>query len=126
MLTANTMDFTFDNVSVALWSSIETNATVVVGSFATMKPLLSKWFPNLIEGKNSREGEGNAASSQPQTHASGRVPTIGSTPLRHGKGRHQWTQLGRSKNEDKDEVTVEISLDGGVEKRQWSEGSSGR
>ena len=125
MLTANTMDFTYDNVSVALWSCIETNATVVVGSFATMKPLLSKWFPNLIEGRNSGDGDGNAAGLQAQIHVSERVPTIGSTPLRHGKGRHQWTQLGRSKTEEKDEAAVEISLDGGVEKRQWSDGGSG-
>jgi len=98
------MDFTYDNVSIAFWSCVETNATVVVGCFATTKPLLSKWFPSLIEGRTSREGEGNVASPQGQVHVGERVPTIGSTPLRHGQGLHRWTQLAKSSDQEKDEV----------------------
>ncbi|KAK5658438.1 hypothetical protein OQA88_1827 [Cercophora sp. LCS_1] len=123
-ITAATMDFTYDNVSIAFWSCIETNATVVVGCFATMKPLLSKWFPNLTEGRKPREGEQGAGSPQGQIHVSGRVPTIGSTPLRqHGQGPHRWTQLERSRDDEKKDDVVEISLEGSTEKGESSQGS---
>ncbi|KAK0655024.1 hypothetical protein B0T16DRAFT_3230 [Cercophora newfieldiana] len=70
-ITAQTNDFTFDNTAIAFWSCVETNATVCVACIMTFKPLLTRWFPNLVE----RPGQGNPLSL-------GRVPTIGSRPMR--------------------------------------------
>jgi len=74
-LVAESPDFTFDNVCIALWTCVETNVTVCVACFMTMKPLLSRWLPNLVEAIPERQNAAVAASN-------GRIPTIGSRPVR--------------------------------------------
>jgi hypothetical protein len=73
-ITSETNDFTYDNVAIAFWSCVETNATVCVACIMTYKPLLTRWFPNLVE----RPGQGNFSMGM----QSGRVLTIGSKPVR--------------------------------------------
>ncbi|KAK4451283.1 hypothetical protein QBC34DRAFT_323039 [Podospora aff. communis PSN243] len=75
-ISTETMDFTFDNVAVAFWSCVETNATVCVACIMTFKPLLTRWFPNLVE---KGPGQGNLSL---EVARSGRVLTIGSRPVR--------------------------------------------
>lgn len=71
LMTLHTTDIPYDNTTTAFWTTIETNATVVIACIMTMKPLFSKWFPSLTQ---LRSGE--------MQDANGRVPTIGSTPTR--------------------------------------------
>ena len=75
-ITAVSVDFTYDNVSIAFWSCVETNGTVSIACFMTMKPLLSRLFPNLIEAVPERQNPAVAGSH------GGRLPTIGSRPMR--------------------------------------------
>lgn len=110
-ITADTTDFTFDNVSTAFWSCIETNATIAVACFATMKPLLSKWFPNLTEPRITADPERDGSPQAHQIHVSGRVPTIGSAPLR--PGQHRWTQLAVSRDREEKGEVVEVSIEMG-------------
>ncbi|KAK3356514.1 hypothetical protein B0T25DRAFT_497110 [Lasiosphaeria hispida] len=78
-ITADTLDYTFDNIPIAIWSCLETNATVVIACFMTMKPLLSKFFPNVT----NPGGEGDEQYQQDaMADSTGRVPTIGSRPSR--------------------------------------------
>ena len=70
----DTTDFTFDNIGVAWWSCVETNATIGVACFMTMKPLLSRWFPSIVEERPS--------ASRMIAVSDGRLPTIGSRPMR--------------------------------------------
>ncbi|KAK3360631.1 hypothetical protein B0T25DRAFT_496594 [Lasiosphaeria hispida] len=74
-ITAVTNDFSFDNVAIGFWSCVETNGTVSIACFMTMKPLLCKVFPNLVESVGSREQQDAEAGS------SGGVLTVGSKPL---------------------------------------------
>ncbi|PKS10096.1 hypothetical protein jhhlp_001846 [Lomentospora prolificans] len=78
ILTKNTTDVPYDNTTIAFWTTVETNATVIIACFMTMKPLLAKWFPSLIEPSNDPSNEMQDASPD----ANGRMPTIGSTPTR--------------------------------------------
>jgi hypothetical protein len=112
-ITADTPDYTFDNVCIAIWSCIETTATVVVACFATLKPLLSKLFPNLTRPGRKKKDQEQNGSPLVQIHGSGRVPTIGSTPLR--KQQHQWTQLGGSRDGGEKEVVCEVNEGSKVE-----------
>ena len=73
-LSSETADFTFDNVAVAFWSCVETNATVCVACFMTFKPLLARWFPGLVDCRDKETSLEMARS--------GRVLTIGSRPVR--------------------------------------------
>lgn len=73
-ITADTPDYTFDNVSIAFWSCVETNAAVSVACFMTMKPLITRWFPTLVEERPDR--------AMQIALSNGRLPTIGSTPMR--------------------------------------------
>ncbi len=78
-ITAGTKDYTFDNVSVDLWSCVETNSTVAIACFMTMKPLLAKWFPRLTAtGQNSHSRQ----QLQAITDTTGRALTIGTGPPR--------------------------------------------
>ena len=79
-ITADTLDYTFDNTPTAFWSCVETNATVVVACFMTFKPLLAKWFPKLTEP--SRDNSNTPNYQGVMADLNGRVPTIGSRPSR--------------------------------------------
>lgn len=76
--TTDTTDVPYDNTTIAFWTTVETNATVVIACFMTMKPLLAKWFPSVIEPSNN--GSDEMLNAGPD--ANGRVPTIGSAPTR--------------------------------------------
>jgi hypothetical protein len=79
--TATSVDVPFEYVPIATWTSIETNVTVVIACLMTMKPLLSKFFPNLLGGYQQQSSGGE----QPE----GRVLTIGSKPSRAPLGSHR-------------------------------------
>ena len=100
-ITATSIDFHFDNIPTALWSCIETNATVVVTCNMTMKPLLTKWFPNLM----TPAGHGNERSRQGDVavaNLSDRLPTIGSGPSRPIEGQQQpWIFVGAGGEDEK-------------------------
>ncbi len=78
--TVETRDVTFENVTVAFWSCVETNATIAIACFMTMKPLLVKWFPTFAAFR-SRNPDGRR-HSEAVDDASSRPPTIGSKPSR--------------------------------------------
>ncbi|KAK5654227.1 hypothetical protein OQA88_7402 [Cercophora sp. LCS_1] len=73
-LVDTTTDYTFDNVSIVFWSCVETNGAISVACFMTMKPLLSRWLPSLVEERPS--------ASHVIVASRGRLPTIGSRPMR--------------------------------------------
>lgn len=87
------MDFTFDSTSNSIWSCVETNGSVCVACFMTMKPLLARWFPNLIGGE--RQEYWAVAGSNAD-----RLPTIGggNRPMRRlsGVGRRSPLSLTAS------------------------------
>jgi hypothetical protein len=85
-ITADTMDFTFDNVSIAFWSCVETNATVSIACFMTMKPLLAKWFPGLTTPSQNSNDQQQEAVADP----TGRVPTIGTRPVPTEQQQSSW------------------------------------
>jgi len=102
ILTANSTDFTFDNITIAIWSCVETNGTIVIACFMTFNPLLTKWFPGLVKP------EGHGASPQningiimPST---GRVPTIGSGPSRplQAEQERPWMFMGPGPDGDRE------------------------
>ncbi|KAK0633949.1 hypothetical protein B0T14DRAFT_84106 [Immersiella caudata] len=101
-LSSTTADFTFDNVSTAFWSCVETNATVCVACIMTYKPLLAKWFPKLVEGP----GQGNPSLDLVR---SGRVLTIGSRPIRSPQGpiQHSIASMRRTSHE----IVIDIKKD---------------
>lgn len=80
IMTQYSLDFTYDNTSTALWTCIETNAAVVVACTMTLKPLLSKLWPNLWDGREPRASDENP------------VVTIGSKRPGHklSSRRHPW------------------------------------
>ncbi len=78
--TVEARDSTFENVTIAFWSCVEANATVVIACFMTMKPLLAKWFP-AFTAFWSQNPNGRDHSEAPDDISS-RPPTIGSKPSR--------------------------------------------
>ena len=76
--TIETRDFTFENVTIAFWSCVETNATIVIACFMTMKPLLAKWFPSFTAFWSHNPDH----SSEATNDVSSRPPTIGSKSSR--------------------------------------------
>lgn len=42
-------DPTYDNVSIAIWSTIELNTAVLCGCLPTLKPLLARTFPRFFQ-----------------------------------------------------------------------------
>ena len=95
-ITATSIDFHFDNIPTALWSCIETNATVVVTCNMVLKPLLAKWFPNLMR-PSSGDG-GNEQQGDAEVSDLSRVPTIGSGPCRPAVGQEQPWMFGKSRS----------------------------
>lgn len=71
-------DFTFDIIGVAIWTLIEVNTAIVCACIMTLKPLIAKLFPNLLDPRTS------AADTPPGAVVSqgGRPLTIGSKPFR--------------------------------------------
>jgi len=69
--TINAADHTFDNVTIAFWSCVETNATVAIACVMTMKPLLGKWFPRLTAptSHNTQHLEAMAGLSRVRIHS---------------------------------------------------------
>lgn len=70
-ITADSLDVAFDTVSIAFWTLVETNTTVAVACVMTLKPLVSRWFPTLLD-THEQQDSGQEA----------RVLTIGSRPTR--------------------------------------------
>lgn len=93
IITEDTTDFAYDNTTIAFWTTVETNATVAIACFMTMKPLLAKWFPNLVSTSNSGEAMSPGQDSPAGPDANGRVPTIGSSPMRGTPGE-KWMPRG--------------------------------
>ena len=71
-------DFTFDIIGVAIWTLIEVNTAIVCACIMTLKPLIAKLFPNLLDPRGmSLDTPPGAVVSQ-----GGRPLTIGSKPFR--------------------------------------------
>ena len=103
-ITATSVDFHFDNIPTALWSCIETNATVVVACNMTLKPLMTKWFPNLMTPGGDGHEQKRQGGGVHVADLSGRVPTIGSGPSRPMEGNEQpWMFMGVSRNDEKED-----------------------
>jgi hypothetical protein len=73
--TQSVIDVPFEYVPIATWTSIETNTAVAIACLMTFKPLLTKFFPNMM-------GSSHRAGSDGQEAEGGRVLTIGSKPVR--------------------------------------------
>lgn len=105
LMTLHTTDIPYDNTTTAFWTTIETNATVVIACIMTINPLLSKWFPSVMQ---LRSDEMRAAN--------GHVPTIGSTPTRPPNAdrneRRSWNSFGTDPVElERDSGRVERDLE---------------
>jgi len=50
-------DLTWDGTGAATWSTVEINVGIICGSISTLRPLLSRFFPNLF-GSRDIEGTG--------------------------------------------------------------------
>ncbi|KAK1752222.1 hypothetical protein QBC47DRAFT_68429 [Echria macrotheca] len=81
-------DFTYNGTTLTYWTLIEPNTAIVVACAMTMKPLVGKLFPGLLESRPS-QNETSLAGSGPQL-------TIGSKPSRNPlspANRHSWMEL---------------------------------
>jgi hypothetical protein len=77
--TIHVADPAFDNVAIAFWSCVETNATVAITCVMTMKPLLAKWFPRFTTPRSHNTQPPEAIADD----LSSSCPlTIGSEPSR--------------------------------------------
>ncbi|KAK5658378.1 hypothetical protein OQA88_2354 [Cercophora sp. LCS_1] len=82
------LDFTWNTVKLTHWTIIECNTAIVIGCIMTLKPLISKMFPNLLETRCSRMGSSDVTNSPPLT--------IGSKPSRNPFSpprRDSWAEL---------------------------------
>ncbi|KAK4188146.1 hypothetical protein QBC35DRAFT_383311 [Podospora australis] len=69
-------DTTYNNTNLNHWTSIEAHTAIIVACAMTLKPLVTKFFPNLLVPQTpDSSGSPSNASSGPQL-------TIGSKPLR--------------------------------------------
>ncbi|KAL1843194.1 hypothetical protein VTJ49DRAFT_2745 [Mycothermus thermophilus] len=94
-------DFTYSPTTLTYWTLIEFHTAIVVACTMTLKPLVAKFFPNLIEPRGS-DGNGPAgAGGDSKDDGSGSIGsdpplTIGSRPSRPLQARdgHDERQLG--------------------------------
>ncbi|RDW59682.1 hypothetical protein BP6252_12769 [Coleophoma cylindrospora] len=51
----NSLDVTWDNTDIIIWSLIEIYAALICGCLITIRPLLSKYMPSIFPGSSARE-----------------------------------------------------------------------
>ncbi|KAK4126377.1 hypothetical protein N657DRAFT_615079 [Parathielavia appendiculata] len=78
----NSTDFdslTFGNIDLTYWTVIEVHTAIVVACTMTLKPLVAKFFPNVLSPRNS---SGSSKDEGPSATGSDPPLTIGSKPSR--------------------------------------------
>jgi hypothetical protein len=74
----NQVDFSWDNIAISYWTSVEINFAIICACVMTLKPLITKIAPNLIdEGLRPSDLEGDQ-----RTASGGHPPTIGTKAVR--------------------------------------------
>ncbi len=63
-------DVSWDNVPIADWTAVECNIAIMCACLPTLKPLLSRFLPFLIQ---SRSGGTDSAHEMSQHHSFGRI-----------------------------------------------------
>ncbi|KAL2269671.1 hypothetical protein VTJ83DRAFT_1855 [Remersonia thermophila] len=76
--TLSSADISWEAASIAYWSLVETNATIVVACVMTLRPVIKRWFPRFW-GSTA----GTAGGRRQNYHPSGPPPS-GSTGAAHG------------------------------------------
>ncbi|KAK3687807.1 hypothetical protein B0T22DRAFT_479091 [Podospora appendiculata] len=74
-------DFTWTGTELTLWTVVEVNTSIVVACLMTLKPLVARFLPRLLD---SREGAGTSSDT-----SSAPPLTIGSRPLRNPAAQSQ-------------------------------------
>ncbi|KAK0661212.1 hypothetical protein QBC41DRAFT_285943 [Cercophora samala] len=74
------VDYTYVNAMSSHWTSLEIHTSIVVACAMTLKPLITRLFPNLLEPSS---GENTAQPSARLGSNGGPQLTIGSKPLRN-------------------------------------------
>ncbi len=97
-------DFTFTAVYISYWTMVEIHLAIVCACLMTLKPLVSKFFPSLIDPL-LREGGANIANNH-----GGAPLTIGSRPMR--KFRHPNDLVTTSVTEEVNMRDLEASQSG--------------
>ncbi|GAB1319420.1 hypothetical protein MFIFM68171_09630 [Madurella fahalii] len=72
-------DWTYNGANLTYWTLIEVHTGIVVACLMTLKPFVSKYFPNLIGRPQNGDGAWNEAGIE---SSSDRPLTIGSKPAR--------------------------------------------
>jgi len=73
-------DNTWDTVNLGMWSNIEVNTGIICSSLQTIRPVISRFFPNIFSMNRSY---GSASGTNKGSHSVGKVNTIGSGPRSH-------------------------------------------
>lgn len=89
------VDFTYDNTALTYWTCIEVNTAIVCACVMTLKPLINRYLPSLVQSRMSAPSGNTDALAD----SGGLRPlTIGSMPVRKGGGqannrRRSWLVL---------------------------------
>ncbi len=54
------------------WNAVEVNVAIVCACLMTMKPLIAKWWPRLLEPTPDNDPEDSMSGSSPSGSSSGR------------------------------------------------------
>ncbi|KAK3352234.1 hypothetical protein B0T25DRAFT_180132 [Lasiosphaeria hispida] len=104
-------DFTWNGTSLTYWTILEINTPIVVACIMTLKPLVSKFFPGLLEARRSEvAGESEASSGPPLT--------IGSKPSRNPlvvREGEEWMEIPDPDGRDVEAGQGEKGVGGGRE-----------
>ena len=73
------MDFTYSGTNLTYWTVIEAHTAIVVACTMTLKPLVTRFFPNLLVPASRRS---DSSKDEASAISSGPPLTIGSKPSR--------------------------------------------
>ncbi len=61
---SNTTDPSWDSIGMTHWNVVEVNVAIVCACLMTVKPLVSKLWPQLLEPSTSGEGHTNSTKEE--------------------------------------------------------------
>ena len=78
---ANTTDPSWDSIGMTHWNVVEVNVAIVCACLMTLKPLVAKLWPELLEPSTSGEGHTDSKEEHSSVSPSGSLGR-GATPPR--------------------------------------------
>ncbi|EGS21845.1 uncharacterized protein CTHT_0037160 [Thermochaetoides thermophila DSM 1495] len=96
-------DFTYAGTPLIYWTVIEVDTAIVVACAMTLKPLITRFFPNLLIPRSIWDAS--------VLESNGRPRTIGSAPWRPGGGARGIGDVGMESMRNGD--SVDLGLGGG-------------